>query len=94
MPALHPPTTAAADPVAHNLAAQAVVCDIESNCLHVDLGDGQRWYDTRPMLDPREQPDDVIEMTTQALQWADRHAVITRHPAQPWLVRVTAQAQA
>jgi len=77
-----------------DMAAKFVVADIETNCVHVTLPDGTGWYDTRPLLDPREHCDDAVEMASQALQWAEGHAVITRHAAQPWLVCVTAQAQA
>jgi hypothetical protein len=75
------------------IAAQAVAADIETGCVRVDLGDGHRWYDTRPMLDPREHAPDVVEMSHQALQWAEAEGVVQRHPEQRHLARITAPAQ-
>jgi hypothetical protein len=71
-----------------SIANRAVVADIETECVAVDLGDGHRWYDTRPMLDPREHAPDVIDMASEALQWAESSALVQRHSEQRHLVRI------
>lgn len=69
------------------IADRAVLCDIESDAVAEQMH-GQRWYDTRPMLDPRERPDDLIEMARQAIDYAVQRGLVERHPAQGWMVRV------
>lgn len=71
------------------LAHQAVVADIECNAVAVHL-DGLRWWDVRPMTDPRENPPEFIDMATDALAHADCWKLIKRHPERPYLVRVNA----
>lgn len=71
------------------LAHDAVVADIEA-CHTVTEG-GLRWYDTRPMTDPRENPPEFVDMATDALAHADAWKLIHRHPTQPHLVRVAAR---
>ena len=46
------------------------------------------WRDTRPLLDPREHAPQVIDMTRQALYYADLRRLISRHPTKPHLVRI------
>ena len=72
------------------LANRAVVSDIETECVRVDLGDGAHWYDTRPMLDPREHCYDVIDMAQQALRYAEAANLVQRHEEQRYLVRIVA----
>jgi hypothetical protein len=75
--------------LAHQIADRAVVCDIESEG-HLQTDEhGRRWYDTRPMLDPREQPSDFIEMAKQALSYALDRGLVFPHPAHVYLVRIT-----
>lgn len=89
-------TTQALQHLEHGLeiANRAVVCDIESECVRVDMGDSLRWYDTRPMVDPREHSPDCIDMATQALHYGEQAGLIERHPAHRHLVRVTQVGQA
>ena len=75
--------------LAHQLADRAVITDIES-AAHSQTDDhGRRWYDTRPMLDQREYPDDVVEMNRQALDYAHQRGLVSPHPQHSYLVRVT-----
>jgi hypothetical protein len=73
--------------LAHQLADRACIVDIE---LHACVYDEQRrkWYDTRPMLDPNEQPDDFIDMNRQALAYAHERGLISPHPVHTHLVRI------
>lgn len=76
--------------LAHQLADRACICDIECDAWQTDdeMG-GPHWYDTRPMLDPRETCDDSIEMARQALQYAHERGLISPHPIHSHLVRIT-----
>jgi hypothetical protein len=57
------------------LAEAAVVADIETNGLHArDLG--QRVWDVRAMTDPREHCPQVVDMTRQALAYAEWRGLI------------------
>jgi hypothetical protein len=74
--------------LAHVLADAMVVSDIECNA-HAELDAlGRRWFDTRPMLDPREQPEEIIDMTRQALEYALARPLVVQHSHKPWLVRI------
>ncbi len=53
--------------------------------------DQNRWHDTRPCLDPREHAPQVLDMWTQALQYAGLRRLIVRHQQHPHLVRVARQ---
>lgn len=76
------------------LANCHVVADIQTNCVPVRQADGQLWYDTRPMLDPREHCAQVLDMATQALAYAQASGLIERAPQAPHLVRLTAAGRA
>lgn len=86
------PTTAAAlgeqARLAHQLADAAAVSDIECNAVAHHEG-GTRWLDTRPMVDPNEQPPECIDMATAALQYARLRGLIQQHPQHQHLVRIT-----
>lgn len=73
------------------LADQAAVCDIQSESHGYVDADGRRWYDTRPMLDPREHADEVIDMARVAIDYALHRGLISRHPVLPHLVRMEQQ---
>ena len=75
------------------IADAAVLADVESGAVPVHI-DGARWHDTRPMLDPREHCDDVLEMTRLALGYAIARGLVERHAAQGHLVRVRPDAEA
>ncbi|MDP4300374.1 hypothetical protein [Leptothrix discophora] len=77
--------------VAQQIAAAAVIADIESGGHTVNV-DGMRWIDVRPMLDPREHADACIDMAEIALRYAIDTRVVTQHPQQPHLVRVAQAA--
>jgi len=71
------------------IANQAVVADIQCNAAHTKL-DGQVWWDTRPMLDPREHAPQELDMALQALDYAVLAGVAYRHQDRPYLLRITA----
>jgi len=74
--------------LAHTLADRACVADIECQAVLTDIEQPGRWHDTQPMLDPNEQPADIIEMNAQALAYAEMRQLFDRHPTQPHLVRI------
>ena len=73
--------------MAYSLADRACVADIECHAVAAYL-DGQRWLDIRAMTDPREMPDDLIEMHAQALAYAELRGLFTKHPDHAHLVRI------
>lgn len=78
--------------LAHTLADRAVISDIECEGIAETDAQGRKWYDTRPMIDPREQPDDAIEMALQALSYAHERGLIGPHPMHSHLVRIVKAA--
>lgn len=78
--------------MAQALADRAVIADIECAAIAETDAQGRRWHDTRPMLDPREQPDVCIEMTLQALSYAHERGLISPHPQHSHLVRIVNEA--
>lgn len=76
--------------MAYTLADRACICDIECNSVYAHL-DGLRWLDIRAMTDPREMCDDVIEMHTQALAYAEARGLFTKHPEHAHLVRINTE---
>jgi hypothetical protein len=79
--------------MAHTLADRAVVSDIEAEAAPQTDEHGRKWYDTRPMLDPRELPDDFVEMNRQALEYAHQRGLVSPHPQHAHLVRITKAVQ-
>ena len=71
------------------IANRAAVADIESGSVAVLATDGLRWYDTRPMVDPREHSGELIDMATETLAYAEMSGLIRRHTAQRHMVRIT-----
>jgi hypothetical protein len=65
------------------IANRAVVADIESNCIRVGA-----WYDTRPMIDPREHAAEALDMAAELLRYGEAAGVIKRHPRQRYMVRI------
>jgi hypothetical protein len=72
---------------ARKIADVSSVADIELHSVDV-MVDGQQWWDTRVMLDPREHCPDVIEMSTWVLDYATARGLAVRHHEQPHLVRI------
>lgn len=73
------------------LANAAVLSDIRRHCVRVDLPAAPysgEWFDTRPMLDPREHRPQNVDMATTALQWANDTGLVHRHPLHAHLVCV------
>ena len=79
--------TADLSPLARRIADRASVSDIELHATPLMLH-GVTWYDTRPMLDPREHCDDALQMAAEAIEYAVARRLVTRHDEQPHLVRV------
>jgi hypothetical protein len=75
--------------LAHQLADRACIADIETEAIAQTDAQGRKWHDTRPMLDPREMPDDCVEMNRQALAYAHERGLISPHPQHAHLVRIT-----
>lgn len=62
----------------------AIVCHIrQGGC--IDLPSG-RWYDTRPLLDPRHH--ETTEKATKALDHAVKSGLVHRHAVRQYLVRL------
>ena len=81
------PTIADLTPLAREVASWACVSDIELHAAPVML-DGVRWYDTRPMVDPREHSPECIDMGEKAITLALGFHLAERHPEHPHLLRV------
>lgn len=69
------------------LADRAAVADIEGHC-PVETLDGVKWYDLRPMLDPREFSPECIDMSREAIDHALVRGLVKRHPEHAHLLRV------
>lgn len=54
--------------------------------------EGVKWHDTRPMLDPREVSPECIDLSVEALIYAEQRELIVRHPTDRHLVRITRAA--
>jgi hypothetical protein len=71
------------------LADQAAVADIECEGVPTTDEHGRTWYDTRPMLDPREVPEQVADMARLAIGYALHRGLASPHPAHAHLLRIT-----
>lgn len=74
---------------AMRIAREAVVADIQCNAHHITI-DGAVWWDTRPMLDPREHAPQSLDMALQALDFAVLAGLATRHQDKPYLLHIPA----
>lgn len=70
------------------IARRAVVEDVECYAVRVQLSEPGRWYDTRPMVDPRELSPECVDLAAEALQFGQAVGALVRHPEQQHLVRV------
>jgi len=89
------PNSSQLDTRTRRLCCQHLVVEIESaEACRVRL-DGVSWWDTRPMLDPREQPPEFLDLNTEVLDLALALGVIARHqdPALAYLVRVLPESE-
>ena len=71
------------------LANARAIADIESVCVPLRAADGLRWYDTRPMLDPREHAGEAIDMAAQVLAYAEACGLIRRDAVLRHMVCIT-----
>lgn len=90
----HPVTPADVQLLRRGLAIgnRAVVETIECEGVHVYLPEPGRWFDTRPMLDPREHAPEVIDMAAEAISYGEAAGLVRRHSAQRHLVCILATA--
>lgn len=73
---------------AHRLADKYAIEAISFDGVPESI-DGRRWYDTRPMLDPRERSAQNIDLAREVLAYAHDRGLISPHPTQAHLVRLT-----
>lgn len=85
------PKIANLTPLTREYAAAAVVADLELFCAEVTL-DGVRWYDTRPMLDPREHSPECIDLGEKAVTLALGLHLADQHPQHTYLLRLKSHA--
>ena len=85
--------TATLEWLQQRIADRACVCDIECEGIAEDDGHGRRWYDVRPMLDPREHCDEMIDMAREAIDYALARGLVARHADLPHLLRVLPAVQ-
>jgi hypothetical protein len=57
---------------------RAVVDTIKEG-VRVRLPDGGRWYDIRPLIDPREHCPESVDMAAEALSYAESAGLARRH---------------
>lgn len=69
------------------LLRKYIVTDVETTAVRVHAM-GSRWYDTRPMTDPREQPQEFVDLAVEALAVGQSIGALFPHPDKPHLVRV------
>lgn len=77
--------------LAHRLAERAVAADVELHAAAASTDDGRKWYDTRPMVDPREHCPECVDMAREALEYGLKCGVLIQHQTFAWLVRVDQQ---
>lgn len=71
------------------IADRAVVADIESEGVPFRFDPAApAWYDTRPLLDQRERPPELVDMARQGLAYAYTRQLIQQHPVHKHLVRI------
>lgn len=68
------------------IAERAVISDIESEGIQVELG-GVLYHDIRPMIDEREVPAEWIDMTSEAIAYALSEGLFEMHPEHRYLLR-------
>ena len=85
---IHPATPADMQLLRRGLSIgnRAVIETIESEGVRVQLPEPGRWYDTRPMLDPREHSHEVIDMAAEAISYGEAAGLVRRHSAQRHLL--------
>jgi hypothetical protein len=74
------------------LANAAVTQCVQQEC-HPVMLDGQAWYDTRPMLDPRERSLESLDYCGLVLEHAETAGLLHRHPTQRYMVRLALSPQ-
>lgn len=73
--------------LAARLAREKIAEDLETYAAAVRI-DGERWWDTRPLVDEREQPQECIDMAVLALDYALGTGFLKQHPTMPHVVRL------
>ena len=57
----------------------AVISTLECEGVREHLAEPGRWYDTRPMVDPREHDSPVIDMAAEAISYGEAAGLLRRH---------------
>lgn len=71
------------------IADRAVIGDIESEGTKLTGDDPNAGYwDISAMLNPNEQPPEVIDMNTQAIEYALERGLVRSHDVRPNLLRI------
>lgn len=70
------------------IARRAVVADVQCYAVRVHLPEPGRWYDTRPMVDPRELSPECVDQAVETLAFGQAVGALVQHPQQQHLVRV------
>ncbi len=65
---------------------QAVIDTVRTEAVRVNLPEPGDWFDTRPMLDPREHAPENINSAAEALSYGESAGLLRRHPVQRHLV--------
>jgi hypothetical protein len=71
----------------------AMLADYADLIPAVDL-EGHRWFDTRPLIDPRERSEHELDIAREALDLGTSTGLLARHFEHPHLVRVTRRENA
>jgi hypothetical protein len=75
------------------LAQRYIVLEVEQNANRVDIPDAGgthvRWWDIRPLIDEREQPNEHIDMNVEILAAGIALGLLASHPTRRELVRIT-----
>jgi hypothetical protein len=69
------------------IADRAVVALIECEGIREQRA-GATCYDTRPLLDPRENSPQCIDMNTEELRYAAMRGLVRYHTLEPHLVHI------
>lgn len=69
------------------IGLQAVQDSLQTHGVPVQMPDG-RWFDVRPMLDPREQSTEAIDKVVEVLSFGESMGLLQRHANLRHLLRL------
>jgi hypothetical protein len=79
--------------LAHRIAADAVIADIQTEGYPVHL-DGRDWFDVRAMQDLDHRSVQEVDMNTKAIQYAVGAGLVGLHPQRPYLLHIVPKVAA